>query len=125
MRTAIMPPDIDLLLTSNPRDAEFVRRIADRVRELDFIPGTDHEGSHGENPAVLTAPAAGVCLGAHGLDPWESPTVRDSLQQMRKDGRPVVPILLPGASDEPGHEIFSFVRSRSPGPSRISPTARS
>jgi tetratricopeptide (TPR) repeat protein len=110
LRTAIMPPDIDLLLTSNPRDAEFVRRIADRVRERDFIPWTDRDGEKQASLAAPMAPAAAVCLGAHGLDPWERPVVRDCLQQMMKEGRPVVPILLPGAPEEPEHEMFRFIR---------------
>src|SRR4051794_33959258 len=107
-----MPPDIDLLLTSNPCDEDFVRRIADRVRERDFIPWMDRD-----DPAVLarmTAPAAAVCLGRcpsrEGREPWERPAVRGCIERMMKEGLPVVPVLLPGGPEEPDAELFPTLR---------------
>jgi len=99
-----MPPDIDLLLTSNPRDEDFVRRIADRVRERDFIPWMDRDGK-AEEP-----PAAAVCIGRESREPWERSAVRDCIQRMMKEGLPVVPVLLPGGPEEPDAELFPALR---------------
>jgi tetratricopeptide (TPR) repeat protein len=109
-----MPPDIDLLLTSNPRDEDFVRRIADRVRERDFIPWMDRDAPPDDPAAAVTAPAVAVCLGRRPprepLAPWERPAVRDCIQRMMKEGLPVVPVLLPGGPEEPDAELFPTLR---------------
>jgi serine/threonine protein kinase len=57
---------------------------------------------------MRTMVAAAVFLGGHGVGSWQKPEIRVCLSQMVAHGRPVIPVLLPGAPPNP--EINLFLR---------------
>ncbi len=51
-----------------------------------------------------------VCVAADGLGPWEDEEMQAALFLAVKDGRPIIPVLLPGAPSEP--ELSPFLGNR-------------
>ena len=65
------------------------RSVADLSLELDAAVG-----------------GAAVFVGKTGLGPWQTPEMRGCLSEFVKRGLPVIPVLLPGASEQPDLPFF-------------------
>ncbi len=108
-----MAPVYDVFLSHNSKDKPAVREIAEALRGQGIAPWFDIDELRPGVPwqdelekAILETPAAAVCVGNHGMGPWQRPEVRACISQMVKRKRPVIPVLLPGAPDEPDIGIF-------------------
>jgi tetratricopeptide (TPR) repeat protein len=105
----------DVFLSHNSKDKPAVREIAEALRNRGIVPWFDLDDLRPGVPwqdeiekAILEIPTAAVCVGDHGMGPWQKPEVRACLNQMVERGQPVIPVLLPGAPDKP--EIGLFLR---------------
>lgn len=103
-----MNKSFDLFLSHNSKDKPAVRKLAKRLEkyglrswldEKDLRPGLPFQEALEE--AMRTTRAAAVCVGGHGLGPWQRPEVRACLSQMVERGQPVIPVLLAGAPEKP------------------------
>lgn len=109
-----MPGDaFDVFLSHNSRDKPAVREIADSLGkrglrvwldERELVPGRTWQ--EGLEEAIETAKSAAVLVGRDGLGPWEVPEMRAALDESVRRKLPVIPVLLPGASDKPDLPLF-------------------
>lgn len=105
--------DFDLFLSYNSLDRETVLQIAAHLKSRDLHPWLDVEElrpglpwQDGLEEAMKTTRAAAVCLGGHGKGSWQKPEIRACLGQMVERGLPVIPVLLPGAPENPDLGLF-------------------
>ena len=105
--------DFDVFLSYNSRDRETVLQIADHLKRYNLRPWLDvaelRPGlpwQDGLEDAMKTTRAAAICLGGHGKGSWQKPEIRACLGQMVERGLPVIPILLPGAPENPDLGLF-------------------
>lgn len=110
-----MASDYDVFLSYNSKDEPAVRQIADALLGRELVPWFAIAELRPGVPwpdklekAILKIPAAAVCVGNHGMGPWQKLEVRTCIRQMVESERPVIPVLLPGAPDKP--EIGLFLR---------------
>jgi hypothetical protein len=55
---------------------------------------------------IQTTKSAAVLVGADGLGPWEIPEMRGCLSEFMDRRLSVIPVLLPGASQQPVLPLF-------------------
>lgn len=109
-----MTETFDVFLSHNSKDKPVVRQIAARLEEEYGLTGwLDVEAlrpglpfQDGLEKAILETPAAAVFVGDHGQGPWQRVEVRACLSQMVRHGKPVIPVLLEGAPDQPDIGLF-------------------
>lgn len=98
----------DCFLSHNHKDKPLVRRIAKRLEKYGLKPWLDEEElrpgfpfQDGLQEAMRSTRAAMVFLSGHGVGPWQRQEIRVLLSLMIESGRPVIPVLLPGAPEKP------------------------
>ncbi len=103
----------DVFLSHNSKDKPAVREIAEALRNREIVPWFDLDDLRPGVPwqdelekAILAIPASAVFVGNHGMGPWQKPEVRACISKMVERGRPVIPVLLPGAPDKLDIGIF-------------------
>ena len=67
-------------------------------------PGIAHQPLLEE--AIHQAKSAAVLFGADGIGPWENVEMQAALRLAVEDGRPVIPVLLPGVPQKPNLPLF-------------------
>lgn len=72
--------------------------------ESDLVPGQPWPKALEET--IQTARSAAVLVGRDGLGPWETPEMWGCLLEFVRRGLPVIPVLLPGAPDQPKLPLF-------------------
>jgi len=102
-----------VFLSHNSKDKPLVREIAARLVSAGLKPWLDVDElrpglpwQDGLEEAMRTTGAAAVFLGGHGVGSWQKPEIRVCLSQMVESGQPVIPVLLPGAPDNPQLNLF-------------------
>jgi type II secretory pathway predicted ATPase ExeA len=104
-----------LFLCHSGRDKALVRLIADILAkrsidtwfdERDLIPGTPWIDQ--VEAAIRSASCALVMIGDHGVAPWARPEIHACLDESVTRGMPVIPVLLPGAPQQP--ELPTFLK---------------
>jgi nucleotide-binding universal stress UspA family protein len=107
------PRDFDVFLSHNSKDKPAVRELAQSLRarglkvwldEWELPPGRPWQEEI-EGIIKSTASAA-VLVGRDGIGPWEEPEMRGCLDEYVKRKLPVIPVLLPGAPEEPELPLF-------------------
>src|SRR5215212_4689484 len=97
----------DVFLSHNSKDKPAVRALASRLDErgiavwLDedqLIPGRPWQPALEQ--AITDSQTGAVLVGADGLGPWEDEEMQALLRQAISEKKPVIPVLLPGASTE-------------------------
>jgi hypothetical protein len=108
----------DCFLSHNSKDKPTVRALADQLRARDITVWLDEEQLRPGVPwqplleaGIRVSRSAAVLVGKDGLGPWELPEMRAALSLAVKDGRPVIPVLLPDAPAFPDLPLFLAERT--------------
>jgi formylglycine-generating enzyme required for sulfatase activity len=103
----------DCFLSHNSRDKPAVRALAAELRARGLTVWLDEEQLQPGLPwqpllesGIRASKSAAVLVGADGLGPWEQEEMSAALTLAKKDGRPVIPVLLPDAPNEPELPLF-------------------
>ncbi|HBL27442.1 MAG TPA: hypothetical protein DD490_11460 [Acidobacteria bacterium] len=108
-----MAKGFDVFLSHNSKDKPAVRELAGKLRargltvwldEDQLVPGRPWQEALEE--IIRSIPCAAVLVGKDGLGPWEIPEMRAALSQFARRKLPVIPVLLPGAAQEPELPLF-------------------
>lgn len=108
-----MSDQYDVFLSHNSSDKPAVIRLAEELRRRglkvwldawELVPGQPWQEAIEE--IIRTAKSAAVLVGGDGLGPWEEPEMRACLSQFVKREMPVIPVLLPGAPQQPELPVF-------------------
>lgn len=107
------PIQFDVFLCHNSSDKPMVRHLAEQLHrrglvvwldEWELIPGRPWQEALEE--IIQTVMAAAVLVGPDGIGPWQDREMRGFLSEFVRRNLPVIPVLLPGASDKPELPIF-------------------
>lgn len=111
----VQTKDFDAFLCHSNRDKPAVREVARRLRERGVLPWLDEwELPPGQEwlglveKALRQARATLVFVGPGGLGDWQQEEVRVAKEHSVKNGKPLVPVVLPGVVGEP--ELPAFLR---------------
>ncbi len=111
----LAPPTtaFDTFLSHNSQDKPIVRELADALvtrglrpwlDERELVPGRPWQEALEE--IIQTTKTAVVTFGPAGLGPWEEPEMRACLNEFVNRKLPVIPVLLPGAPQQPDLPLF-------------------
>jgi WD40 repeat protein len=107
------PATFDVFLSHNSRDKPAVRQLRDRIVEHDLAVWFDEDQLRPGIPwqqllesGIKNSRSVAVLVGKDGIGPWENEEMRAALQLAVKDGRPVIPVLLPGLTAPPELPLF-------------------
>jgi hypothetical protein len=103
----------DVFLSYNTQERTTVLQLAESLRTRglrvwidvwELVPGRPwQEAVEG---VIRTTRSAAILVGGSGLGPWEVPEMRACLEQCVQRRLPVIPVLLPGASQRPDLPLF-------------------
>jgi len=105
--------DFDCFLSHNSKDKPAVRALAARLTaagvrvwldEEQLVPGRNWQPLLAEG--IERSATGAVLIGADGLGPWEDEEMQALLRRAVREGRPVIPVLLPGAPQQPELPLF-------------------
>ncbi|HYU33916.1 MAG TPA: TIR domain-containing protein [Thermoanaerobaculia bacterium] len=110
-----LPPSqvFDVFLSHNGNDESVVRELAEALRARglrpwldkdELIPGRPWQKELERN--LAEAKTVAVLVGKDGLGPWEEVEMRAGLSLFVERGKPAIPVLLEGASDQPNLPLF-------------------
>ena len=106
-------PEFDTFLCHNGQDKPVVRQLADVLIDQGLRPWLDEREIVPGRPwhlaleqIIRTTRTAIVMTGPSGMGPWEEPEMRACLSEFVERGLPVIPLLLPGAPQEPDLPLF-------------------
>jgi formylglycine-generating enzyme required for sulfatase activity len=107
----------DCFLSHNSRDKPAVRDLAESLKARGIRPWLDEEQLAPGLPSqpllaagMRASTAVAVLIGADGRGPWEDQEMQVAPRLAIEDGRPVIPVLLPGAPAVP--ELPAFLANR-------------
>jgi len=107
--------DYDVFMCYNAEDREGVERLASRLKDRgvlpwldrwDLKPGMPWQFAMEERAREIKSLA--ICVGPHGLAPWEDREIRAVISTAVQREIPVIPVLLPGVHDL--HDAPVFLR---------------
>lgn len=103
----------DVFLSHNGKDKPVVRELAEALRARGLRPWLDEDELIPGRPwqeelerSIAEAKTAAVLTGKDGLGPWEEVEMRACLDQFVKLRKPAIPVLLPGAAEQPNLPMF-------------------
>ena len=103
----------DVFLSHNSRDKLAVRQLMARVAAHDLAVWLDEDQLQPGMPwqpllelGIKRSRSVAVLVGNDGMGPWENEEMRAALQLAVRDGRPVIPVLLPGSTTPPELPLF-------------------
>ena len=109
-----MSETFDVFFSYRRGDREIVHEIAAYLSKAGIRPWIDEDQLppgrpwlDGLHEAMKASKAAAVFIGPHGIGDWQLPEVRYLLDRMVKSELPVIPVLLPGAPQEPALEFLA------------------
>jgi hypothetical protein len=103
----------DVFLCHNSRDKALVRELANVLKsraqrvffdEWELVPGRPWQEAL--EAAIDQVKSAAVLYGASGIGPWADYEIRAFLEEFARRKLPVIPVLLPGAGEEPQLPLF-------------------
>ncbi|MCG6863755.1 MAG: TIR domain-containing protein, partial [Chromatiaceae bacterium] len=109
--------EFDVFLSHNSKDKPAVRKLARRLEarqirvwldEDQLIPGRNWQPLL--EKAIERSATGAVLVGKDGAGPWQDEEMQALLDQAVREGKPVIPVLLPDAPNEP--ELPLFLRNR-------------
>ena len=108
---------MDVFLTHNSQDKAAIRELKQRLEARGLTVWLDEEQlppGQRDLPliqkALRSCRAVAVCVGAAGPGPWQQEEVEEALRAVKKDGRPLIPVVLPHSPEEV--EFPAFVSNR-------------
>jgi len=106
-------PMFDVFLAHNSRDKPAVRQLQSMVVKHELAVWLDEDQLQPGIPwqpllerGIKSSRSVAVLIGNDGVGPWENEEMRAALQLAVQDGRPVIPVLLPGATRAPELPLF-------------------
>jgi hypothetical protein len=103
----------DVFLSHNSKDKPAVRRLKDLLVEHEVAVWLDEDQLQPGLPwqrllesAIKNSRTVAVLVGEDGLGPWEDEEAQAALYLAVQDGRPVIPVLLPGSPTAPELPLF-------------------
>jgi hypothetical protein len=103
----------DVFLSHSSHDKPAVRQLKAMVVKHDLAVWLDEDQLQPGIPwqpllerGIKSSRSVAVLIGNDGLAPWESEEMRAALQLAVQDGRPVIPVLLPGSTRAPELPLF-------------------
>ena len=103
----------DVFLSHNSQDKPTVRVLRDRLVELQLKVWFDEEELRPGIPwqklleeGIKNSASVAVLVGQDGLGPWEDEEMQGALSLAVKNKRPVIPVVMPGASAQPELPMF-------------------
>jgi hypothetical protein len=100
--------EFDCFLSHNSGDKPAARALAARLRDRGVSVWLDEEQLRpgdewqpGLQSGIRVSKSIAVLIGVEGMGPWQDQEVQFALTLAVRDGRPVIPVLLPGAPDAP------------------------
>ena len=115
-RRSIRPPDahkFDVFLSHNSKDGPVVRELKQRLVAQNLAVWFDDEELQPGMPwqhllerGIRSSASVAVLVGKDGLGPWEDEEMQVALRLAVKDRRPVIPVLLPVAPNQPKLPMF-------------------
>ena len=103
----------DVFLSHNSQDKPTVRVLRDRLVELQLKVWFDEDELRPGIPwqklleeGIKNSASVAVLVGQDGLGPWEDEEMQGALSLAVKNKRPVIPVLMPGASAQPDLPMF-------------------
>lgn len=110
-------PSFDCFLSHNSKDKPAVRALKLALEAQGLRCWLDEEQLRPGLPwqslleqGIKGADSVAVCVAADGIGPWEDEEMRAALTLAVRDGRAVIPVVLPGAPVQP--ELPLFLSSR-------------
>lgn len=105
----------DVFLCHNSKDKAAVEEIAQRLESRRIRPWLDKQQLPPGQPyapllkqQIRSTRSAAVFVGSAGIGPWQDKEIHDLLQELDARRCPVIPVLLPGAPDQP--ELPEFLQ---------------
>ena len=112
-----MPQDFDLFLSHNSADKALVRQLDQLLRDKGLHPWLDEREllagrpwQQGLEEGIRASLSAAVLLGPAGLGPWHQGEMEALLDLARREGKTVIPVLLPGFSEQPPILLRAFTQ---------------
>jgi len=108
-----MTKSFDVFLSHNSKDKPAVRALAEALRarrlkvwldEWELVPGRPWQQALEE--IIETTRSSAVLIGNDGLGPWQNAEMRGCLAEFVERKLPVIPVLLPGATEVPRLPFF-------------------
>jgi hypothetical protein len=105
--------EFDVFLSHNSKDKPAVRELARRLSERNIhvwldedqlIPGRNWQPLL--EKGIQRSSTGVVVVGRDGLGPWENEEMQALLRQAANSGKPIIPVLLPGAESTPELPLF-------------------
>jgi TIR domain-containing protein/WD40 domain-containing protein len=116
-RTDPDEPTFDVFLSHSSRDKLAVRQLKAMVVKHELAVWLDEDQLQPGIPwqpllerGIKSSRSVAVLIGNDGVAPWENEEMQAALQLAVRDGRPVIPVLLPGSTRAP--ELPLFLASR-------------
>jgi len=107
----------DTFLSYNSKDKPTVRILHERLTKRRITTWIDEEQLPPGQPfldgleqGLEQATSVSICIGSRGIGKWRIEELRLAMSQAAADGVPVIPVLLPGAPEEP--ELSAFLAQR-------------
>jgi hypothetical protein len=108
----------DVFLSHNSRDKPAVRQLMARVVAHELAVWLDEDQLQPGLPwqpllelGIRSSRSVAALVGNDGIGPWENEEMRAALQLAVRDGRPVIPVLLPGSITPPELPLFLATRT--------------
>jgi len=108
-----MPDEFDVFLSHNSRDKPAVEEVAARLRDRGLRVWLDKDElrpglpwQEGLEEGVRASRSVAVFVGKDGMGAWQTPEMRAFLARSRREGIPVIPVLLPGCPESPQLDLF-------------------
>jgi len=106
-------PSFDCFLSHNSKDKPAVRALKLALEGQGVRCWLDEEQLRPGLPwqslleqGIKGAGSVAICVGADGIGPWEDEEMHGALRLAVHDGRPVIPVVLPGAPVQPELPLF-------------------
>ena len=113
LQKKIATQDFDVFLCYNRQDRPAVKQVGEQLKNYGVLPWLDEWELR---PGLLWQRAlekqisrikmAAVFVGRNGLGPWQQMEMEAFLRKFVNTGRPVIPVLLADAPQEPGLPAF-------------------
>ena len=106
----------DVFLSHNGQDKPAVEELAHRLKDKGIEPWLDKWNlvpgapwQEGIEEALNQCATYAVFIGPNGMGPWQHEEMREAISRRVEDGRPVIPVLLPGGRRESRGKLPRFL----------------
>jgi len=105
--------EYDVFLSHNSQEKSRVRQLQDELEKVGLVVWNDEDQLRPGVPwielleeGIVNSASIAVLVGGDGLGPWSDEEMQAALRLAVNENRPVIPVLLPGAVNEPKLPMF-------------------